>query len=235
MAIPITLAMTAAEIGAADSLPPHIGWMACHFSSYGTGLSNIPDALPPGSMLILNDRTPIGGHDPGLIREQVLAAMERQQCDALLLDFQRPGNPETGRLCRILTDVLPDRAAVSELYADDLPCPVFLSPAPLHVPMDEAFRKWEDREKWLEIAMEAQTVAITSSGSVFTACGDIPEQGMYDDHLYCSYHTAISGDAVRFTLFDTPQSVIRKLQAAQRMGIRRFVGLYQQLRGIEWE
>ena len=47
MAIRQYLAMTAAEMTQAGSLPRHSAWMACHFSPYSTGLTNLPDRLPP--------------------------------------------------------------------------------------------------------------------------------------------------------------------------------------------
>ena len=52
MAIRPFLAMTAAEIQGTETLPPKTAWMACHFSPYSTGLSNLPKALPPGLSLI---------------------------------------------------------------------------------------------------------------------------------------------------------------------------------------
>lgn len=64
MEIPLFLAMTAAEFRIAAEIPAHPAWMACHFSAYGTGISNLPRELPAGAMLMLNDRTPICGHDP---------------------------------------------------------------------------------------------------------------------------------------------------------------------------
>ena len=42
MAIRQYLAMTAAEMTQAGSLPRHAAWMACHFSPYSTGLTNLP-------------------------------------------------------------------------------------------------------------------------------------------------------------------------------------------------
>ena len=52
MAMDVFLAMTAAEICGNRNLPANLGWMACHFSPYGTGLSNLPKQLPPSSLLI---------------------------------------------------------------------------------------------------------------------------------------------------------------------------------------
>ena len=76
MVLPLYLAMTAAEIRANTDFPPNIGYMACHFSPYGTGLSNCPAHLPEGSMLILNDRTPVYGHCPERIAQQLMEMAE---------------------------------------------------------------------------------------------------------------------------------------------------------------
>ena len=58
MAIRPFLAMTAAEIRGTETLPPKTAWMACHFSPYSTGLSNLPKALPPGSMICYDREFP---------------------------------------------------------------------------------------------------------------------------------------------------------------------------------
>ena len=55
MAMEPYLAMTAGEIRGASVLPRRTGWLSCHFSPSGAGLSNLPVALPPGSLLILDD------------------------------------------------------------------------------------------------------------------------------------------------------------------------------------
>ena len=71
MAIRLYLAMTAAEIRENTGLPPKIAWMACHFSPYCTGLSNLPRILAAGSVLMLDDVTPIFHHDPQQIAAQL--------------------------------------------------------------------------------------------------------------------------------------------------------------------
>ena len=97
MAIRPFLAMTAAEIQGTETLPPKTAWMACHFSPYSTGLSNLPKALPPGSMVILDDITPIHGHDAEAIAAQLRSRLEEIECSGVLLDFQRPGNQVSWR------------------------------------------------------------------------------------------------------------------------------------------
>ncbi len=148
-------ALTAAEYQAAPPVSP-VAWMACHFSPYGTGLSNLPDVLPPGSLLMLNDRTPIQGHDPERIAAQLEAFWERQPCRGLVLDFQRPGCGESQALAAFLCRSCSVSVAVSSLYAQELDCPVFLPPVPLDVPAETWLAPWQGREIWLDLALEAQ-------------------------------------------------------------------------------
>ena len=70
MAIAPFLAMTGAEMRNNSVLPDKIAWMACHFSPYGTGLSNLPKNLPAGSLLMVDDITPPHGHDPHQARPE---------------------------------------------------------------------------------------------------------------------------------------------------------------------
>ena len=82
MVLPLYLAMTGREILAAQSAASRCAYMACHFSPYSQGLTNLPTSLPPSSMLILNDRTPICGHDP-----QRICGELAQMADAFSLAF----------------------------------------------------------------------------------------------------------------------------------------------------
>jgi hypothetical protein len=91
MVLPRYLAQTREEFAVCPSLPEHPAWMACHFSPYGTGLSNLPEALPKGSLLILNDRTPVFGHDPLQVAAQLEESVVRLECSGILLDFSQSG------------------------------------------------------------------------------------------------------------------------------------------------
>ena len=115
MAINGYLAMTAAEIEHSTPLPPNVAWMACHFSPYTRGLSNRPKELPPGAMLILNDITPIHGHEANLVASQLLELVESLGSIGVLLDFQRAGYPDAADLAKVLVGALPCPVAVSEV------------------------------------------------------------------------------------------------------------------------
>ena len=58
----VFLAVNGQEL--AHSSPKRAAYMALHFSAYGKGLSNIPNALPPECILLLDDSTPPQQHIP---------------------------------------------------------------------------------------------------------------------------------------------------------------------------
>ena len=231
MAIPAFLAMTAAEIRGSFLLPPKIGWMACHFSPYSVGLSNLPRSLPPGSLLILNDITPIHGHDPEVVADQVRDCVTAFGCSGVLLDFQRKAVEETAAMAAHLTEVLPCPVALSEVYAAPLACPVFLSPLPHHIPLEDWLAPWKGREVWLEIGMDAEEILLTESGAAIRPLPHFKaESGFQDEALHCHYRIDRQEDSVQFTLWRTREDVDALLEEAEVLGITTSVGLYQQFR-----
>ena len=231
MAIVRFLAMTAAEIGGNSPLPPKIAWMACHFSPYSTGLSNCPDTLPQGSLLILNDITPIHGHDPNVIANQLSERINDLGCTGVLLDFQRAGCPDTAVLTAALVGALPCPVGVSQIYGEDLTCPVFLPPPPHHVPLKEYCAPWQGREIWLEMALDAGEITLTESGAGFAALppGGTFSGGHPEEKLHCHYRIQLEENQARFTLWRTPEDLDALLEEAEGLGVTTAVGLYQEL------
>lgn len=231
MGLPLNLAMTASEMSACSRLPEHVAWMACYFSPYGQGLSNIPDALPDRAMLILNDRLACDGHSPGLVLEQLAEAVERLGCESVLLDFQRPPEPESEAMLRQILSALPRPAAVTAAYAADLACPVFLAPAPLHIPMEDYLKPWQGRDIWLEAALCQEQITVREGGVAYSTQfpPEYLQEGFAEEALCCRYRSKIEPDRVCFTLFDTRETLEAKLALAQSLGVKRAVGLYQEL------
>ena len=231
MGISRHLAMTAAEMEAV-SLPKHwnAAYMACHFSPYTTGLSNIPDILPPDSMLILNDRTPICGHDPERIAQQLLQALDALQFSCVLLDFQRPLQEEIPPLCRHLIASLPCSVGTSDLYAKDLDCPVFLPPVPPDQSLSEHIAPWKTRELWLDIAPDAVCYCVTPTGSTCVPCPipEAPENAFTDEALHCRYRMELKEEEVVFQLWRDTVQLEHLMEAAQSLGITKCIGLYQE-------
>ena len=223
------LAMTAAEMKSCRKLPSHMAWMACHYAPYGTGLSNLPASLPEGAMLMINDRTPPQGHDPEYILWQLDKLKERCNIHSILLDFQQE-NPENADLAAALVKSSNLPVAVTESYARELECPVFLS-APLHLPLEEAFAPWKGRPIWLECAVFAEQICVTAQGASFhfpREAAEAPE-GFLDTQLHCRYKTQILQDSILFSLTRTREQIPDFLSEAERLGAELAVGLDQQL------
>lgn len=231
MGLPLYLAMTGAEMRCTSQFPANFAYMACHFSPYGEGITNIPDALPDQAMLILNDRMPCHGHSPSLIVQQLSDAVSRMDCESILLDFIHPPDSESEAMVHAIVEAHTCPVAVSAQYADGLHCPVFLPPCPLHIPLEEYVYPWKGREIWLEAALCQESVRITQKG---TDCvPQFPPEGLdggfFDETLCCNYVIHIEENKVEFTLFDTTESLKQKMELAKSLGASRAVGLWQEL------
>ena len=228
MALRLYLARTAAEMGGNRSPAVPGAYMACHFSPWGPGLSNLPEALPPESILILDDSTPMSGHTPEVILRQLSEQMERHQCQSLLLDFQRQGIEAQQDLAALLAEALPFPAAVSELYAAGLSCPVFLSPVPPDRPLHEHLAPWTGREIWLEAALEGMELTLTEDGCTTSPLLDPPQAGLADERLHCHYDIRLDSSA-HFRLWRTREDLADLLLEAESLGVTRAIGLWQEL------
>lgn len=227
MPSPLFLAATAAEFQAMQTISDKIGWMACHFSPYGTGIANLPPALPAGSMLILNDRTPVYGHDPQRIADTLSALAEQYQCSRILLDLQRPGEALTQRIVRAVTEAAGCPVGVTPPYAEDPACPVLLPPVPPHQTPQDYLSPWEGRRVWLEVALNSALYRITEQGCHTEAAlseGSFPHR---DEALHCHYNISIRPDAIEFHLCRQADDLPGLLQDASQAEC--FVGLHQEL------
>lgn len=232
MAIPCYLAMTAAEMEKSEGLPKNAGWMACHFSQFSQGLTNLPHDLPPGTLLMLDDATPVSGHDPVLVAQQLWESVDRFSCAGILLDFQRPEQEETAVMAWELCQQLPGLVTVSATYAAGLSCPVCLLPVPCSVDMKAYLEPWKDREIWLEGALTKEVWEITPEGAFWQEMlGDaLPEQGFREENLHCHYGISKEEDRLRFTLWRNREDLKNLKVEAERNGVAAMVGLWQELR-----
>lgn len=229
MDIPCSVAITGAEFHSAQTLPEHLAWMACHFSSTGSGLSNLPKNLPPGSIVMVDDSSPPHAHDPEQITTELMQLLDFQ-VSAILLDFQRPQLEENARLAQFLVKRLPCTVCVTPHYAADLDCPVLLSPPPLHLPLEEHLEPWHTRQVWLEALLESEQITVTKEGSTVSSLPFSPLEGdnFADTALFCRYQIQVLQDRAVFTLTRDEDMLKSMLSTAARLGARQAVGLYQQ-------
>lgn len=230
MGCPHYLAKTKAEFRLEDFSSSSSAWMACHFSPYGTGLSNLPRKLPPDSLLMLDDITPMHGHDIRFIGEQLQYCVEKFRCRGVLLDFQRPGYPECERLISHLSEALPCPVGVSSLYGKAANTPVLLPPLPFCTPLKTYLSSWQGREIWLETALEGETIVLTENGSESSPLSRsaLPEGGFPEENLHCHYKAETSEDRITFTLWRTREDVEELLNEGSALGVALAVGLYQE-------
>ena len=231
MAFDTYLAMTAAEIAMCDRLPPKTAWMGCHFSPYGTGISNLPAGIPEGSMIILNDRIPLYGHDPKRIADELADVLDKAKASALLLDLQRSYSDEMRRIVECVLSKCNCPAAVTEAYAPDTSCAVFLPLPDTPIPLETYIRSYKNRRIWLEATTQSCVCRVTSHGSEFIYPQDPPDETMpfYDEKTCWFYKISVSDDSAVFTLCRTTESIEALLAQAKELNIELAVGLYQQL------
>lgn len=232
MAMEPYLAMTAGEIQRASALPRRAGWLSCHFSASGIGLSNLPVALPSGSLLILDDSTPMDGHDPEQIAGQLEDCGKRLGCAGVLLDFQQSGAENIQNLVACLEKALTLPLIVPADCGTEFQSPVFLPPVPADVSLEEYLSPWRGREIWLEAALDGLEITLTETGAARRPLPrwEQPEaEGFRDDRLSCHYRCEVREDAAVFTLWRSPEDLKALLDQAENLGVTAAVGLYQEL------
>ena len=98
------------------------------------------------------------------------------------------------------------------------------------MPLEKYLLPWADREVWLEAALCQERIVIDRNGTSFS--DDFSEQPCNSfncQKLCCRYTIKVREDHIIFTLFDTVETLERKLALAQSLGVTRAVGLYQEL------
>lgn len=225
------LAMTGHEIARCNPLPPSIGWMSCHFSDNG-GITNLPNALPPHSLLILDDSVPPKNSDPHRIREIISTQLHKHNCYGLLLDFQRRDLPENLAIAEALVS-LPFPVAVSEPYVRGLTCPIFLPPVPPDTPLREYLQPYRGREIWLELALDTLQLELTPKGCARNHIERSKKRLPFSDTaLHCHYRIDCEENCATFTLQRTKEDLLALQEESESLGVTYAVGLYQELMEI---
>ena len=228
MAIAMYLAQTPWEFDQNSNKNTNLAWMSCRFSPSHTGLSHIPQQLPENTLLILDDMTPPQDHDEDAIHSTLSEIIKKFHCPGILLDFQRPDHPNSLRMIQKLL-TLPCPVIVSDIYAKGLDCSVFLPPIPPYVTPEDYCRPWKNREIWLEIGIQTQTLTLTAQGCQIIDCTydqhlKLPH---FDPNLCCHYDFTICDSQASFTLHRTKADNTSLLSSLEQLGVKGCVGLYE--------
>lgn len=210
--------------------PKRAAYMAMHFSPYSAGLSNPPSYLPENSILLLDDSMPVQNHDTETVVRQLTELVTRFSVKAVLLDFQNSPTEESEKMVTSILNALPCPVAVTEMYARQLQCLVFLSPTPVNMPLKDHLAPWLRQGIYLDIAPGALEIAVTETGSKASA---LPANHyplpLEDSKLHCHYNVTVTEEKAVFTLSRTQADLEKLVQEAYSLGILGAVGLYQEL------
>ena len=223
----VFLALTNGEIK--KQFPKKIAYMALHFSPYSTGLSNLPLDLPKNSILLLDDSTEPNNHDPQLVVEQLTQLANELLPVGVLLDFQRPVTEKLTAMADCIVKALPCPVGVTESYARDLDCPVFLSPLLANKALADYIEPWKKQGVYLEIAPEGLEITVTQTGSSTIPIFPVEGLPLEDHRLHCHYQVEVSSEKAVFTICRYKEDLVQLVQEAEDLGILGCIGLYGEL------
>ena len=223
----VYLAATQREIE--EFLPKKAAYLSCHFSSSGKGLSNLPQRLPEGSLLLVDDSMPVYGHESASVAKQLCDLVARFSLKAILLDFQREWSAEAQEMAQVILGAVPCPVAVTEGYARVLGCAVFLSAVPADVAIEKYLSPWLKQGVFLELAPCGLAIEVTKDGCKKAPSWAQKQLSLYDKKLFCHYDVQVLSDKTLFTLTRTSADLAVLAEEALRLGAIGAVGLYQEL------
>ena len=226
----VFLAQTSREM--AESSPGRIAYMALHFSPYAGGLSNLPGALPEGSILLLDDSMPPENHNQQTVIAQLTELVQQFSPAGVLLDYQRPVTEDLKAMAACITEALPCPVGATEVYARDLGCPVFLSPPPVNKALENYCKPWLRQGVYLEIAPECLAITVTNCGSSSACIPLVQGLPLKDNRLHCHYNVEVFSDRAVFTMCRYREDLESLVQEAESLGVLGCVGLYRELQNI---
>jgi hypothetical protein len=206
--------------------------MACHFSPYGLGLSNLPRQLPEGAVILVSDRIPPGGHDAGVVVSQLEELAQQFHPKAIVLDLERTGDDFCAELAAKCDSISGTETVVAAAYAEGLQCSVFLGAAQLWTPAEQWLRPWSGRRIWAECVLQRALVRITEDGAVYRELPWEPprQEVLADGQQAVVYGVREQADAVEVMLWRGKEQLALWMEKLEKLGVEHFLGLYQQLK-----
>ncbi len=208
-------------------------YLSCRFSPYGKGLINLPTALPPDSLLLLDDSMPPNGHDEQLVVKQLQEIVRRFSVKGVLLDFQNEKTAEAERMAKEILQALPCPVVATKEYAKCLHCPVFLPPPPVNMLLQTYLKPWSGQDIYLEVSPVHSRITVTQEGSSFQALqGTDVLLPHTDRRLHCHYRIDLSAEKAVFTMMRTGEDLSALAMEALDMGVSAVIGLHQELKEL---
>lgn len=228
-------ALTAGELAAWEG--KNAAWMACRFASGSDGLSNLPDKLPPNSLLILNDQTPAQQHDPARIEKELRETLEKFGCSGLLLDFERKPTESSAAIAKAAAKVAAELGlfcALPESYLDCAKDAALFLPMPALLSLPELP---QGRLLFLELAPRALQLLVTEKGAEekIVPYWELAQEGkshtlFRDKTVKCDYFCEVQPELAAYSILETAESLQAFWEKVRKLpGVLGGVGLYQEL------
>lgn len=232
MGLPFYLAMDPSEIQRKFPHSGAVAWFSCQFSPDGDGLSNLPQALPAGSALILDDGILCQQPNEQAIFRSLEQLVGQLRLRAVVLDFQRPYLPRLGQLAHMLEAGLCCPVVVTRAYAAHTKGPVLLEPTPLDV-RPEVWIGCPQRSVWLELDNRVTQLTLTAQGLRRGFLADfVPGGNVFADKALCCHYQLRTDPEPTFTLFRTKEDLSCLLERLEGLGVEAVIGLYQELKPL---
>lgn len=213
-----------------STLPAQFAWMACHFDPNGNGIIDLPETLPPGCILILNDKTPYNGHNAERITQQLAECAQRYSIHGLLLDFERPISEALKETVRRLVYALPCPVACMKNLKIEGLVSVIQMPPILGTPEEYFHTK---KGAWLELRKQAEKYQIEMDGCKSDSIREPQDElteGQQETALCVHYHFTVNAENANLTLWRNRQDREIIMELAKQAGIDTIIGLYQEFR-----
>lgn len=219
MAIKFYLAMMAEEISDFPDLPENSAFI---YHIY----PDIFQEIPMSGIAVLTDFFPV---QPDLA-QSVAQWIRQWSCEAVVLDFQNPKYEEAEGFVRLLQTYVSCPVVVSEIYAAQMDCPVFLPPLPHHKSLKDHLTPWQGREIWMDLSPLPEQLLLTQQGCSshydfsLPPCCPVHENA----HLHCHYSITLEEGCAAFTFWRTDDDLTALLQELEEAGVHHAIGLHQE-------
>lgn len=196
----------------------------------------------PASLMVLRDDAP-PSYEPAPALAQMLAAYAKNYYSGLVCDWRKPGVPFYDALAGMLDEVCAELELplwLTEGYAEaSRGAKVMIGSDVVEGGFSrrlaEADSRWPGRCILSLIPLRARCT-LPKPGETLEMealpelAGDAP--AFFSEDLRCMYYSQSDGAGVAFTLYDTRETIERKLQAAEEAGFQAAVGPLPELAAL---
>lgn len=240
MSIPIYLAAFPDETNGISGYPA--ARLGCRLSQDTPALLAPDPPDDPASLMVLRDEAP-PPYTPTPALAQMLATYAQNYHAGLVCDWRKPAVPFYASLAALLGESCAGLGLplwLTESYAGDAPDAMVMVASDVtegvfSQRLAEAVSRWPGRCVLSLLPLRVRCVLPHPGETLeMEALPELPTDApaFFSEDLCCKYIGRSSGDGVAFTLFDTRETIGRKVQAAEDAGFQAIVGPLPELAAL---